>query len=73
MKSLFIPWILTVLTKRITFFLRQGANIFLLLQHYGVISAISKRGVAAISDAAKKNLEEKFKSLLEAGAPVLGM
>jgi nucleoside diphosphate kinase len=44
----------------------------LMVQHYGVISAISKRGVSAISDVAKKNLEEKFKADLEAGAPVLG-
>jgi hypothetical protein len=41
-------------------------------QHYGVISAISREGVAVISEQAKKNLDEKFKADIEAGAPVLG-
>jgi nucleoside diphosphate kinase len=41
-------------------------------EHYGVISAISRSGVAAISDAAKAKLNEVFKASLEAGAEVLG-
>jgi nucleoside diphosphate kinase len=41
-------------------------------QHYGVISAISREGASVISEQAKKNLDEKFKADIEAGAPVLG-
>lgn len=41
-------------------------------QHYGVISAISREGVSVISEQAKKNLDEKFKADIEAGASVLG-
>jgi hypothetical protein len=41
-------------------------------QHYGVISAISREGPAVISEQAKKNLDEKFKADIEAGAAVLG-
>ena len=41
-------------------------------QHYGVISAISREGVPVISEQAKKNLDEKFKADIEAGAAVLG-
>jgi hypothetical protein len=44
----------------------------LMVEHYGVISKISKEGVAAISDAAKQKLNEVFKDALAAGAPVLG-
>jgi hypothetical protein len=44
----------------------------LMVEHYGVISKISKEGVSAISDAAKAKLNEVFKDQLAAGAPVLG-
>jgi len=41
-------------------------------EHYGVICNISKHGVAAITDDAKKVLEEKFKDELAAGIKVQG-
>lgn len=44
----------------------------LMIQHYGVISKISKNGLSAISDAAKVVLQEKFGDDLKAGAEVLG-
>jgi predicted peroxiredoxin len=44
----------------------------LMVEHYGVISKISKEGVAAISDAAKAKLNEVYKDALAAGAEVLG-
>jgi nucleoside diphosphate kinase len=44
----------------------------LMVEHYGVISKISKEGVSAISDQAKEKLETDFKDLLAAGAEVLG-
>jgi len=44
----------------------------LMVQHYGVISKISKEGVSAISDTAKGVLNEKFGGDIKAGAEVLG-
>jgi len=44
----------------------------LMVEHYGVISKISKEGVSAISDQAKEKLNADFKDLLAAGAEVLG-
>jgi len=44
----------------------------IMVQHFGVISKISKEGLAAISDAAKAVLHEKFAEELKAGAEVLG-
>jgi len=44
----------------------------IMVQHYGVISKISKEGLAAISDSAKAVLHEKFNEELKAGAEVLG-
>jgi len=44
----------------------------LMVEHYGVISKISKEGVSAISDQAKEKLQADFKDLLAAGAEVLG-
>jgi nucleoside diphosphate kinase len=44
----------------------------LMVEHYGVISKISKEGVSAISDQAKEKLQTDFKDLLAAGAEVLG-
>jgi nucleoside diphosphate kinase len=44
----------------------------LMVEHYGVISKISKEGVSAISDQAKEKLNTDFKDLLGAGAEVLG-
>jgi nucleoside diphosphate kinase len=44
----------------------------LMVEHYGVISKISKQGASAISDQAKEKLESEFKDLLAAGAEVLG-
>jgi len=41
-------------------------------EHYGVICNISKHGVSAITDDAKKVLEEKFKDELAAGIKVMG-
>jgi len=43
-----------------------------MVQHYGVISKISKEGLPAISEAAKTVLHEKFADELKAGAEVLG-
>jgi hypothetical protein len=42
------------------------------VEHYGVISKISKEGVSAISEQAKEKLESEFKDALAAGAKVLG-
>jgi len=44
----------------------------LMVEHYGVISKISKEGVSVISDQAKEKLHSDFKDLLAAGAEVLG-
>jgi len=44
----------------------------LMVQHYGVISKISKEGLSAISEAAKAVLHEKFGDDIKAGAEVLG-
>jgi len=44
----------------------------LITQHYGVIAKISREGRAAISEAAEKNLQEKFSKQLAADAKVLG-
>jgi hypothetical protein len=44
----------------------------LMVEHYGVISKISKEGVPVISDQAKEKLNELFKDSLAAGAEVLG-
>jgi len=44
----------------------------LMVEHYGVISKISKEGVSAISEQAKEKLHTDFKDLLAAGAEVLG-
>ena len=41
-------------------------------QHYGVLNAISKQGVAAISPSAREKLEVDFADDLKAGAKVLG-
>jgi len=41
-------------------------------EHYGVICNISKHGVSAITDDAKKVMEEKFKDELAAGIKVVG-
>ena len=41
-------------------------------QHYGVINAISKQGVEAISAGAKEKLSELFGDLIARGAKVLG-
>lgn len=41
-------------------------------RHYGVINAISRSGVDAISEGAKKTLNEKFGKELSEGAEVLG-
>jgi hypothetical protein len=41
-------------------------------QHYGVINAISRRGIDAISATARRVLEEAFSSDIQAGAEVLG-
>src|SRR5947209_7649770 len=41
-------------------------------QHYGVINAISKRGIDAISTTARRVLDETFAGDLQAGAEVLG-
>lgn len=41
-------------------------------QHYGVLNAISKQGVAAISPAAREKLELEFADQLTSGAQVLG-
>jgi len=45
-----------------------------MVEHYGVISKISKEGVSAISDAAKENLNTNpvFTEFLASGAEVLG-
>jgi len=43
-----------------------------MVEHYGVISKISKEGVKAISQEAKTNLETKYKDDLAAGVKVLG-
>jgi len=43
-----------------------------MVNHYGVISKISKEGLPAISDAAKVVLQEKFGDDLKAGAEVVG-
>jgi len=46
----------------------------IMVQHYGVISKISKEGYSAISDAAKENLKknENMKEFLAAGAEIIG-
>jgi hypothetical protein len=44
----------------------------IMVQHYGVISKISKEGLPAISEQAKTVLHEKFNDELKAGAEVLG-
>jgi len=44
----------------------------IMVQHYGVISKISKEGLAAISESAREVLYEKFADELKAGAEVLG-
>jgi len=44
----------------------------LMVEHYGVISKISKEGATAISDQAREKLEVDFKDALTAGAEVLG-
>jgi len=44
----------------------------IMVQHYGVISKISKEGLPAISESAKAVLHEKFETELKAGAEVLG-
>jgi hypothetical protein len=41
-------------------------------RHYGVINAISKQGVNAISTGAKEKLQELYGDLIQAGAQVLG-
>jgi len=41
-------------------------------EHYGVISTISRKGVAAISESAKKELSKVYGKEIEAGAKVLG-
>jgi len=44
----------------------------IMVEHYGVISKISKEGVSAISEQAKQKLETDYKDVLAAGAQVLG-
>jgi len=44
----------------------------IMVQHYGVISKISKEGLAAISDTAKEVLHKTFAEELKAGAEVFG-
>jgi len=44
----------------------------LMVEHYGVISKISKEGVSAISEQAKEKLDSEFKDVLAGGAKVLG-
>jgi len=44
----------------------------IMVEHYGVISKISKEGVSAISEQAKEKLETDYKESLAAGAKVLG-
>lgn len=44
----------------------------IMVQHYGVISNISKNGVSAITADAKKNLDTKFADELAAGVTVQG-
>lgn len=44
----------------------------LMVEHYGVISKISKEGVSAISEQAKEKLDADFKDVISAGAKVLG-
>jgi len=44
----------------------------LMVEHYGVISKISKEGLSAISEQATEKLHTDFKELLTAGAEVLG-
>lgn len=41
-------------------------------QHYGVINAISKQGVSALTEAARAKLHQEFAAELDAGATVLG-
>jgi len=41
-------------------------------QHYGVLNAISKQGIAAISPSAREKLEVEFAEQIETGAQVLG-
>lgn len=41
-------------------------------QHYGVLNAISKQGVAAISPSAREKMELEFAEQLKEGAQVLG-
>lgn len=41
-------------------------------QHYGVINAVSRQGLAGISEKAKDVLNEKFKDAMTNGATVLG-
>jgi len=41
-------------------------------EHYGVISSISKKGVAVVAESSKKKLEELYAKELKAGAKIVG-